>query len=400
MTCVRARARSFWLPAVAAVLVACADAGTPTVTGETVAGSTTSTAPSTTLAAPVNDIGAGAAMPADRCDANRAAGELRFATGDGYVLTAPSVQVMLAEARGYFDELCLNVTVQPSDTTQNYALAAGVEVSFAAGASLGELTGYAGRNDAGLIAVAVDGASSLDGLVVPDQVQSLADLLPADGDTPLRIGAYGSLPVSVLTMLDGQGVPTDSIEFVPLDDQIFDEVITGVGTELDAIVGRLDDEVLTGTTISDLGLADLGLTVWAADDEDVPGTFGVLVTTRTFMALHPSAAEDFLRASQRALIDARNNPDDALDDIESWLTSLDQPVELDRDLERRRLQLVLGAPLDVPDRLDITELSDEIDDAVAAGAYAKPVLPLADLVDDSLLDTIYAADGSVIWPER
>ena len=41
---------------------------------------------------------------------------------------------------------------------------------------------------------------------------------------------------------------------------------------------------------------------------DVPGSFGVLYTNRTFLTEHPSAAQDFMRAAMAGLADAISDP--------------------------------------------------------------------------------------------
>ncbi len=387
------RARACCSVIVATMVVAsCAAAGPPTVIGDTVPGATTSTSTTTTLLPPAATVADGAAMPPERCEANREAGTLRFSTGDGYALTAPSFEVMLAEARRYFEELCLDVEIVSGETSTNYAVVAGVDVSFAAGASLGELADYAGRNDAGFVAVAVDGGRSLDALVLrDDSITDLEDLVAPTGETtpPLPMALNGSMPVSVLTMLAEAGLPASAVEVNSIDTPV-EEVLADETDETPAFIGRLDDELLDAPD----------LPTWTAADEGVPGTFGVLVTTRTFLSEHPSAAEDFVRASQRALSEARQSPDDALTDVVDWLTGMEEPVEVDVAEEQRRTQVVLADPRVPSYEMDVAALRAEIDRAVESEAFGEPTAPPETLIDDTLLRAVHDADGSLIWPRK
>jgi ABC-type nitrate/sulfonate/bicarbonate transport system substrate-binding protein len=378
--------------AVTLIVASCAAAGTPTVIGDTVPGATTSTSTTTTLLPPTAAVTDGGPMPPERCQANRDAGTLRFSTGDGFALTAPSFEVMLAAARGYFEELCLDVDVVSGSTSANYALVAGVDVSFAAGASLGELADYAGRNDAGFVAVAVDGARSLDALVLRDDtISELGDLAAPTGETttPLPVTVNGNMPVSVLTMLAEAGLPTSDVEVSSVDTPV-EELLADDNDETPAFVGRLDDDLLDAPD----------LPTWAAADQGVPGTFGVLVTTRTFLTEHPSAAEDFVRAAQRALAEARRSPDDAVTEVVDWLTAMEEPVEVDAAKERRRAQVVLADSRTPSSELDVAALRAEIDRAVESEAFGEPTAPPESLIDDTLLRAVHDTDGSLIWPRK
>src|SRR5688572_16552372 len=91
---------------------------TLTIIGTTAAGTT---AVATTE--PAEDpmaIVAGEPIPETRCAANREAGTITYLTGFDFAATASMIDVFVAHERGYFDDLCLDVEIQPSFSTANY----------------------------------------------------------------------------------------------------------------------------------------------------------------------------------------------------------------------------------------------------------------------------------------
>ena len=137
----------------------------------------------------------------ERCAANRDAGTITYLTGFGFAAAASMVDVFVAEERGYYDELCLDVEVVASFSTDNYPLIAADEAQFASGGSFSEVINFATANDADLVAVVVEGRFPIDALIVkPGMAETLADL---DGAT---IGVKGAITPSVEAMLAGAGL--------------------------------------------------------------------------------------------------------------------------------------------------------------------------------------------------
>ena len=66
----------------------------------------------------------------------------------------------VAEQAGYYDELCLDVELQPSFSTANYPLVAGGDAEFASGGSFSEVVDFAAANEADLVAVDVEGRTA------------------------------------------------------------------------------------------------------------------------------------------------------------------------------------------------------------------------------------------------
>ncbi|MEY2755669.1 MAG: hypothetical protein RJB65_2027, partial [Actinomycetota bacterium] len=121
--------------------------GTP-VTDSTVPAETTAVPQPETTAVPTTDatlstdtiaaelipaeweVTADAPIPADRCAANIEAGPILYLSSFDFAATASIVEVLVAESKGYFDELCLDVQLTPSFSVENYPLIAANDAQF------------------------------------------------------------------------------------------------------------------------------------------------------------------------------------------------------------------------------------------------------------------------------
>ena len=250
-------------------------------------------------ASSASDVEAGEPFPDDRCAANEAAGTIRYLSGFDFAATASIVDVVLAEQAGYYDELCLDVELQPSFSTANYPIVAAGDAEFASGGSFSEVVDFATANDADIVAVDVEGRTAIDSLIVkPGTATSLEDLA---GST---IGVKGRVPPSVAAMLAGAGlVEGDDYETVLLDG--FDPLAHYALDDIAGFPGYKSNEP------GQLERAGLPFELFDPTAYDVPGSFGVIFTSREFAEQHPTATEDFLRATMRGLADAIADPDAA-----------------------------------------------------------------------------------------
>ena len=113
----------------------------------------------------------------------------RYLSGFDFAATASIIDVVVAEDRGYFEDLCLDVELQPSFSTANYPIVAAGDAQFASGGSFSEVVNFAAANEADLVAVAVEGRSAIDSLILkPGVAERLEDL---EGTT---IGVKGQDP--------------------------------------------------------------------------------------------------------------------------------------------------------------------------------------------------------------
>lgn len=398
--------RRYVLPLAAALtLVACGDDGdAAAATDITDATDTTESAEATTAtigdddAAPSAESGddagevvAGEPFPEDRCAANEEAGTITYLSGFDFAAAASIVDVIVAEDAGYYDDVCLDVELQSSFSTANYPFIASGEAQFASGGSFSEVVNYATANEAELVAVVIEGRVAIDTLIVKDgEAETLEEL---EGAT---IGVKGAIPPSVAAMLAGAGlVEGEDYDTVPIDG--FDPL---VHIELDGIVG------FPGYRSNEPGIlerAGVPFTLFDTAEYDVPGSFGVIITSREFLDEHPSAAEDFVRATMRGLADALADPEAAAATAMAAVDAGGNPNFLSPEGETFRWttdaatlteDLPEGVGVGVPDD---ALLQAEVEAYAEVGLFGGEVPDIGPFVDAGPIEAVYD-DGQVIWP--
>ena len=235
------RPRSFSAALIVAIaLTSCSsddDAGDSTTTAGTQAGAEDG---STTVSSDERvAVVAGEAFPEDRCAANEAAGTITFLTGFDYAAASSIVDVIAADAAGYYDDLCLDVEIRPGFSSGNYPQVASGTAQFASGGSFSELVAFSAANDANFVAATVEGRSAIDTLIVKSgRASELSELA---GST---IGVKGKLPPSIDVMLRGEGlVEGDDFDTVLLEG--FDPLAHIAIDEIDGLPGWKSNEVGT-----------------------------------------------------------------------------------------------------------------------------------------------------------
>jgi NitT/TauT family transport system substrate-binding protein len=344
----------------------------------------------TTTAAAAGEVTA-AGIPPERCESNKAAGRITYLSGFDFSASASIVEVIVAEDRGYFDEMCLDVELKPSFSTANYPLIAANEAQFASAGSYAEIADFTAANDAGLVVVAVEGKTAIDSLIVKEgEGDTLADL---EGTT---IGVKGKLPPSVKAMLAQAGL-VEGTDYTTVGIEGFDPL---VHIELPGIAGFPGYK---SNEPGQLERAGVRFTLFDPSKDGIPGSFGILYTNAGFIEEHPTAAQDFVRAAMRGMEDAIDDPDaasqTAVDLINAngnenflspegeqfrWRTESDLVVEFTPEGE--------GVGLIHP-----ADLQAQIDAYDAIGIFtAKP--PIEGTYDDALIAGVYGPDAKVIWP--
>jgi len=360
------------------------------VDGTTDGATATSEAPS---AGADTDVVAGEALPDERCTTNEAAGTITYLTGFDFAAAASIVEVIVADEKGYYDELCLDVDVVSSFSTANYPLIAENDAQFASGGSFSEVVAFADANDAEFVVTAVQGHTAIDALIVkPGEAEVLPDLA---GTT---IGVKGKLPPSVAAMLASEGlVEGEDFDTVLLDG--FDPV---AHIAIESIVG------FPGWKSNEPGAlerAGIDFDLFDPLDYDIPGSFGVIYTNAEFVAEHPTAAEDFMRATMLGLADAIADPEEAANIAVERINAGGNPNFLSPEGEVFRwttdATLIVattpeGMPLGMPDDAG---LQAELDAYAEVGLFGDAETPdAASRLGNDILASIYDADGNVIWP--
>jgi len=388
----RQRARFILTAAVtaAAVLAACGD-------DDTAGGDTTTvisgTSEATTVTARGMEVVAGAPFPEARCEANREAGTIKYLSGFDFAATASIIDVVVAEDRGYFEDLCLDVELTPSGSTANYPIIAAGDAQFASGGSFSEVVNFAAANEADLVAVAVEGRSAIDSLIVkPGVAERLEDL---EGTT---IGVkLGAIPPSVAAMLASAGlVEGEDYETVLLDG--FDPLVHIELPEIVGFPGYKSNEP------GQLERAGIDFDLFAPSDYGIPGSFGVLYTSRQFLEDHPTAVQDFLRASMRGLADAMADPEAAaaaaIEKVEAggnpnFLSLEGETFRWTTDVELLRADTPDGTGFGVPDP---ELLQAEVDAYAEVGLFADSTPDITARFAVDPIAGVYDDTGEVIWP--
>ncbi len=316
-----------------------------------------------------------------------------YLSGFDFAASASIVDVLVAEQKGYFDELCLDVDVRSGFSAANYPLIADGSAQFASAGSFNELVRY--RSDqpsADLVALVVEGKSAIDTLIVkPGGAVVLADL---EGS---KIGVKGAITPSIEAMFAKAGL-IDGVDYqtVPIDG--FDPTEHIALTTVDGFLGYQSNE--PGV----LDRAGLGYTQFNPSDDDIPGSFGVIYSTNTFVADHPTAAEDFVRAAMQGLADAITDPSAAsmiaLDFIDNNANL--SGLSLDGETFRWQTESKLvadgtpdGQPVGLPDG---AELKSELQAYAKIGLFGGTAPDITDAYNADVLLAIYGEDDTVVWP--
>lgn len=352
-----------------------------------------------TIAPPVTDpstpaVVSGQAFPPERCAANQEAGTITYLSGFDFAATASIVEVLVAEQKGYFDDLCLDVEVRASFSTDNYPLIAANEAQFSSGGSFSEVVDYAGRNEAGFVALAVEGRTGIDALIVKDgQTTELADL---EGKT---IGVKGAITTSVAAMLKQAGLAEgEDYDTVLLDG--FDPKVHIAIPEIVGFPGFKSNEP------NQLRAAGIPFELYDPADHDIPGSFGVLYTNSTFLDEYPTAAEDFMRAAMKGLADALADPDAAAAIAVDMINANGNALFLSPDGEIARWgvesELIAGSTAsDLPVGAPDTKLLErEVNTYADIGLFDGIVPDISTVLNDTMVKGLYDENGKVIWPAQ
>jgi ABC-type nitrate/sulfonate/bicarbonate transport system substrate-binding protein len=349
------------------------------------------TAPASPAPGASLDVVAGEPFPAARCEANRAAGTITYLSGFDFAATASIVEVLVAEERGWFDELCLDVEVRSSFSTANYPIVAANEAQFASAGSFSETVDFSLRNDAELVTVAVEGKTGIDALILRGEASTdPADLAGA------TIGVKGALTRGVEAMLQQAGlIEGEDYTTVLIDG--FDPKIHVEIPDIDGFPGYKSNEPLQ------LEAAGIPFTLLDPADHGIPGSFGVLYSNADFVAEHPTAVEDFLRASMRGLAEAIADPVAASDVALGFINAGGNAMFLSPDGERARwaVESELVASTNTATAVGVPEpdaLVEEVTAYAAVGLFDGTPPDITAFVAVDPISRVYAADRTVVWP--
>lgn len=326
-----------------------------------------------------------------RCQANRAAGKITYLSGFDYAASASIVEMIVADAKGYFAKMCLDVDVKASFSTANYGLVADNKAQFASAGSYVELLRNTPK-ERPLVAVYNLGKTAIETLMVRDdgKITSILDMRNK------TIGIKGDLPPSIQVMLAKNGLKRG----VDYKEQIVDgfNPVAHFQLPIDALPGFKSNEP------GQLERSGVNIRQFDPGRYNIPGSFGLVYTNAKFLKENPTAAQDFVRAALRGYADAAANPDEAtalavkrINDSgnRNFLSPVGEAYRWRTEAKIVADNTPSGQPVGL---LVPNLLQAQLDSYTEAG-----VLPanasISGSFDESIVKAVTGANYTVIWPK-
>ena len=323
------------------------------------------------------------AISPERCELNKAAGPITFLTSYGYAASAGILDILAARQQGYFDALCIDLTMQPG--SNNIQLVSAGTAQFAGvGGPSDTFTGI--DNGADIVAVATYGNTSVIELLTMKD-SGIATLPDFAGKT---IGFKGAVPPQLRAMFIDAGVDEASINWVSVG---YDPSILPDG-QVEGLTAYKTNEPL------ELTARGLAVTEWDPSSFGVVSSFNTQIVNATWAEAHPTVVEDFLRASFKGL--AWINASDAnLDTALAYAASLS---EAGYDVDKSKLRWKAEAKLvgdNSPKGHGFGRQSPDLwkseADMLTRFGLVKAAPDVAKALDNAYVDAIYDGE-TLIWP--
>lgn len=332
---------------------------------------------------------AGSAISSQRCAQNKAAGQITYLSGYQFQSSASILEYVAASKLGYFNDLCLNVRLQPGsgDTAQDTKLLASGQADIGAVAEQDLIQARANGID-------IEGISSysdagLDVLMTNSDVTSLTQL---DGKI---VGDKGYVPAAVRAMLAKAGVNWNSLKVVTegYDPTVLPRREGGLA----ALTGFVSNEP---NQLKDAGYK---ITVWQPVKYGIPSSLGAMAVNPAFAAAHPTAVEDLLRAALHAYAYCTASQAH-VDQCVGYAADLSGPTydtKLNEQIWNTETKVVAdnptpGRPLGGIDPKNVTALTDMLQEFSIVPASVTSTRA-ASWFDDAYVKADYDGD-SLIWP--
>lgn len=328
--------------------------------------------------------GDGSAISAERCEENQAAGKVTYMSGYYWQASASILEVIAADKLGYFDDLCLEVEMQPGpgDTSQNAKLLAAGQVQIT---PLSEQDIITSRiNGLEVTGISSYSNAGLDILMTGPDVTDVAQLKGKN------LGHKGWVPMGVAAMLGKAGLSLDDVEQIKVG---YDPSILPRG-QVDALTGFISNEP------NQLKAAGEEVTVWEPKDFGVPGSLGAIAVNPAFAEEHPTAVEDFLRASFKAFqyCAEEANVEECIEYQHEVAGAESDPAH-ETAVWTTEAKVAADNPL--PGKFGSIDLTNVEALVADIGTYMGMEADPAEAVtwfDSSFADAVVGDDGSVVWP--
>ena len=326
---------------------------------------------------------------AERCQANRDAGKITFVTGFDFAAAAGIIDAIVADAQGYFEELCIDFEIQPGFAPSNGALVIEGQAQFGAAGSFAEMVSNNVAGEGDLVGLIHWGRTAIEAIVLPEE----SDVEDFAGLCGSLIGIKGDLPYSLQASVALSGIERSCFEEILLDG--FDPV-AHLDLGIDALPVYKSNEP---NTLRNNGVA---FTMLDPLDFDVPSSFGVTFTTQSMIDDNPGLVADVVRALIRGQAFAAANPDVAVENAFELIDAAGNPLYFAMEAERYRWGVESALIADLAPAgvgvgiLDLDLFGAEIDAMVQAGVF-ESAPDWQSMVDAGIAASVY--DGTtLIWP--
>lgn len=366
------------------------ESSTPATSAPANSASTSSASTSSAgAAATVGEVTA-SGISAERCAENKKAGKITYLSSFDFSASAAIVDVQVAAKKGYFAKLCLDVEMRPSFSTANYALIEGGKAHFSSAGNYTEMLNYA-RNGGQFVALVDYGKVPVEGLVA--KAGGVTELAQLKGKT---IGVKGDLPPSIVAMLKKAGL-TRGTDYQEVLLEGFDPV-----AQLDMPIDALP--VYKTNEPGQLDAKGIKYTLFDPATDGIPGSFGIIYTSKDFATKHPTATEDFTRAALRGMEDALADPTEAIqiavDNIEAagnqnYLTLQGETYRWTHESAMVKSGTPAGEPVGI---IHADQLDSEYTTYLDAGVWPKDPPKDGKFYDADLAKRLYDPSGKVIFP--
>ncbi|PWJ53622.1 NitT/TauT family transport system substrate-binding protein [Quadrisphaera granulorum] len=333
--------------------------------------------------------GSGAAISADRCAKNRAAGTITYLSGYQFQSSVSILEYIAAKDLGYFDDLCLDVQLKPGsgDTAQNTKLLASGQATISA-VSMQDVI-QARANGIDITGISSYSNAGLDILMTNPDVTDLKQL---DGKV---VGHKGYVPASVRAMVEKAGVDWSSVQLVK---EGYDpSVLPRRQNDLAALTGFISNEP------NQLEAAGTPVTVWQPVTYGIPSSIGAMAVNPAFAEAHPTAVEDVLRAALHAY--ATCSADAAATatcvGFAKDLSGATYDTDLNEKIWTTETSVVAdnptpGQPLGGIDPQNVTDLVQMLRQYDIVPSTVTPEVA-AGWFDNSFVTSVYSG-GTLVWP--
>lgn len=335
--------------------------------------------------APDDDGADGELISAERCAANEAAGTITWVSGFDFAAAAGQLEVIAAQAQGYFEDYCLDVELQPGFAPANSSIVAAGTGQIGIAGDIGDVI-EPNLEGADLVAIAQWGHTAVEGLAVSGDsgITSLADVAGS------LVGVKGDIPSPVLAMLALNGVERSDFDEILLDG--FDP-IAHFELGIDAV------PVYKSNEPNQLDAAGFEFTLFDPLDFDVPSSYAVVFANGGFARDHPTAVEDFMRASARGFEFAVADPDAALDAAFELIDAAGNQLFLAREAEAFRWTTEAALVVDTsPGPLGVivpSATAEELALLVDLGLMNE-VADYESMLLTDVMESLYDGDGQLV----